>query len=302
MVNAWRTVSIGIADFGPVQKLWLDQMGFELVAEKAGPDAALAELWSIAPDTIAHQWLVACPNVNAGQLHFVQFTESVAAVRDGAAAFDLCPKNLDIYVDDIAARVTECKTAGFSFRTDEHADVKAPDGTQFREIHLPSHDAINVVLLEVVGQSLPFTPAGFAGVGPIVVTVDDANAESAFFEAMGFTPNAHNVLSGPVIEKMIGLPSGAILDITMMGDKNHPFGEMEIIQYGGTNGRNLYASTQAPARGILELHFHTDDPDALSKTLGRPITVLNVTDTLLARGPAYRLRSPVGLTVTLWPT
>ncbi|MEM8982378.1 MAG: hypothetical protein AAGC71_05090 [Pseudomonadota bacterium] len=302
MVNAWRTVSIGVADFDAVKRLWLEQMAFELLAERHGADAHLGALWNIPPEMIAHQWLIGCAGIDAGRMHLVQFASDVPAVRDGAAAFDLCPKNLDIYVDDIAARVTDLKAAGFQFRTESYSDVHAPDGTEFREIHLPSHDSINVVLLEVVGKSLPFTNAGFAGVGPLVVTVADASAEAAFYESLGFSPLAHNVLSGPVIEQMIGLPAGASLDITMLGDEAQPFGEMEIIQYGGTNGRDLYPATQPPARGIVDIHLHADDPAALAATLDCPVETCSVGETLLAAGPAYRLRSPAGMAVTLWPT
>lgn len=47
---------------------------------------------------------------------------------------------------------------------------------------MPSHDAINVVLLELVGEELPFSEAGFAGVEPLITIVEDAQKEKLFYK------------------------------------------------------------------------------------------------------------------------
>ena len=293
MPNHWTSVSIGVASLDDAARLWVDHFGFERTAHRIGPDPALAELWSIAADSIAEQWLLESPGQDAGRLHLVRFAAPASAVRDGAQSFDLCPKNLDVYVDDIAMRVAELKQAGMVFRNETHSDVVAPDGTHFREIHLPAHDHLNVVLLEVVGQSLPFSPRGFLGVGPLVTTVADANAEQSFYREIGFSPLAHNVLDGPEIERMIGLPAGASLDIRMLGAPGNPLGEMEIIQYGGTAGVDLYPRTRPPARGIIELHLSGDADHAFEATH-------TVGATLIGTGSVVRRTTPAGFRVNIW--
>ncbi|MEL7538647.1 MAG: hypothetical protein AAFZ58_12365 [Pseudomonadota bacterium] len=303
MVNHWHSVSIGVASFDAVSALWIDRFGFDVEREHAGDDASLARLWALPSGSIDHQWWLTCPGQSAGRLHIVQFSTHAGAVRDGAQSFDLCPKNLDVYVDDIARRVDELRAAGLRFRNDAFSDVVAPDGTHFREIHLPAHDGLNVVLLEVVGKSLPFTRQGYLGVGPLVTTVPDADAERAFYRELGFEPLAHNVLAGAEIERMIGLPAGATLDVSMLGEPANPLGEMEIIRYGGTNGADLYPRARAPARGILEIHAYVDDPSALAAdppTNAQTSEHIDVGASLLGRGPVCRLRTPAGFAVNLW--
>ena len=158
----------------------------------------------------------------------------------------------------------------------------------FREIHLPAHDGLNIVLLEVVGKALPFSDKGFLGVGPLVTTVADIGAERTFYERAGFEPLAHNVLSGPEIETMIGLPQGASLDIAILGETGNPLGEIEIVQYGGTDGSNLYPRTRAPARGILEIH-------CVDASVEGPACA-----TLVGQGAVRRQVTPAGFIVNHW--
>ena len=77
------------------------------------------------------------------------------SVRSGAAVFDACPKNIDIYVTDIGQRVDALKALGYNFRSATHSEVTADDGTRFREMHIGIHDDINLVLLELPDQPIP---------------------------------------------------------------------------------------------------------------------------------------------------
>lgn len=69
-------------------------------------------------------------------------------------------QNLDVYVSNLPTRAKELKPAGYRFFQDTYSGITAPDVALFHEIHMPSHDAINVVLLEVPGKKLPFTNQG----------------------------------------------------------------------------------------------------------------------------------------------
>ena len=65
--------------------------------------------------------------------------------------------------------------------------------------------------------------------------------------------------SGPEIENIVGLPPGKALDMRLLGDTNSWFGRVELIEYQGVSGENLYTKAQAPATGALHLVFKTDD-------------------------------------------
>ena len=64
------------------------------------------------------------------------------------------PKNLDIYVTDMPQRIDALKAAGRTFRNENFSEVTAPNGITFREIHMPGHDLINIVLLEILGGDM----------------------------------------------------------------------------------------------------------------------------------------------------
>ncbi len=299
----WHTVSVGVESINEACTLWVDQFGFSIAEESAGPDEALARLWGIAPDVIKRQVVLSSGGSTHGRLHLVEFAHATDSVRRGANAFDHCPKNLDIYVDDMPKRVAALKKAGYTFRNDNYSEVTAPDGTRFREIHLPSHDDINVVLLEVIGKDLPFTEKGVHGIGPLICIVSDEQRERDFYALLGFELLSDNRLDGPEIEHMIGLPRGAALTVSIWGMSASPLGEMEIIRYAGTDGNDLFSRARPPARGVLELHLDVVDLPALQQALkgaGYEAQQFQLEPCLPGQGHALRFSSPAGLTLTVW--
>jgi catechol 2,3-dioxygenase-like lactoylglutathione lyase family enzyme len=242
--------------------------------------------------------------MNSGMLHLVEFDQPGQAIRDNAQAFDLVPKNLDIYVRDMPTQVAALKAAGQTFRNENYSEVTAPDGTVFRELHMPSHDAINIVLLEVLGKELPFTPQGFAGVGPLICIIADAKTERAFWaDVMELEILADNILEGPEIEKMIGLPPGSALDVSIWGAEGESMGQMEIINYRGTKGSNLFPTAVPKQRGILYVTYEVNDLTAFTKKLktdGREWTDLGHRSTLTGAGHYIRIQSPAGLNIELF--
>ncbi|MEO0998098.1 MAG: hypothetical protein AAFX58_11320 [Pseudomonadota bacterium] len=234
-------------------------------------------------------------------MHLVEFADPAPAVRAGAAVFDLCPKNLDVYVSDMPARIEALRQRGYTFRNETFSEVEAPDGTRFREIHLDGHDAINIVLLEVLGQDRAVSTRGFGGIGPLIVIVADAAAEKAFFAtAMGLAQLADNVLSGPEIESMIGLPNGAALDVSIWGDPELPNGQIEIINYRGVDGRNLYPHARPKATGILGVSYDSAATAAIEARLrhaGIPCRRHTAVEFPERTADVIEFRSPAGLTI-----
>ncbi|MEM9533223.1 MAG: hypothetical protein AAGA23_20045 [Pseudomonadota bacterium] len=304
MLDNWRCVSVGVADLDEALAFWEETLGLKAVASNHGADRDLATLWSLEPQQITRQARVAAPGQTLGQLHLVEFATPGAAVREGAEVFDWCPKNLDVYASDLPARVVELKAAGRQFRSETYSEVNAPDGTCFREIHLPSHDAINVVLLEVLGESYPFSDQGFAGVGPLITIVGDAPAERAFVaDALGMRLKTENLLKGPEVEKMVGLPSGATLDVSIWGADDEEFGQLEIIEYGGVRGADRYPLAVPPARGVLHVNYAVADLKPLIERLSTQGTAYDEAgpvQTLAGTGRVVTVHTPAGLRIDVF--
>ena len=108
----------------------------------------------------------------------------------------------------------------------------------------------------MIDEPMHFSPQGFAGIGALVTIVEDPRAEAADYERrFGFETVARHELGGPEIEKMIGLPEGAVLDITILGEPGEHLGQLEVIAYLGASGADRYPRTVPPARGVLEIEL-----------------------------------------------
>lgn len=262
-MSAWRSAIVGVAALEPALGLWCDRFGFEPDRAAEEETTALAALLGIGEDTIARQQRLRTGGADHGMVWLVEFETPGSPVRAGARPFDACPKNLDVYVDDLPGRLPALRAAGLAFRTEDCSEVTAPNGLTFREIHLPAHDGVNVVLIQVLGKKLPFNAHGFAGIGALVTTVRDVDAEAAYYRArFALEDLAHHQLSGPEVERMIGLPAGSGLDIRILGETGQPFGQMELITYTGVSGADLYPKAKAPATGILAVDFAAIGPTA----------------------------------------
>jgi catechol 2,3-dioxygenase-like lactoylglutathione lyase family enzyme len=300
-MKSWTSVTVSVADLDEALALWSGLFGMTVIETKEGPDSDLANSWNLAAGDIHRQALLATGESRHGMIHLIEFTQPGPSIRGNAQAFDQCPKNLDIYVSDMPARMAELKAAGLQFRNEKYSEITAPDGTVFREIHLPAHDDINIVLLEIIGKELPFTEQGYAGVGPLIAIVADATAERAFYEnIMGLEVLNDNILEGPEIEKMIGLPPGSALDVSIWGGADDVMGQMEVIDYRGVEGNDLYPLTQPKHRGILQLSYEVNSLSAFTALLDEndiPWTDLGQRRNLFATGQFIRLQTPAGLKI-----
>lgn len=267
-MHSWHYATIGVADMADALTQWRDWFGFEVTVDPYASHAEFASVWGISEQEVAQRALLRTPGVEHGQVHLVQFASTPPSVRDGAAAFDHCPKNLDIHAHNLPTLKDSLARVGAHLKNTDVSEVTAPDGTRFRELHMAGHDDTNVVLLEVMGESLPFTAKGFAGIGPVVTTVRDRAEEQAFYQNLfGLKLLNQNILAGEEIERMIGLPAGASLDVVILGEQNSHFGRIELVEYRGVDGANLYPRTSAPARGLLGVTYQCPDLGEFATTL-----------------------------------
>lgn len=302
-LSSWTAVTVGVVDLDEALALWIDDFGLQLVERRAGPDPALARLWAIEADDIVDQALVRTAGARTGMLHLVQFDNPGVPVRSGAQVFDSLPKNLDIYVTDMPQRIAALKAAGRTFRNENFSEVTAPNGITFREIHMPGHDLINIVLLEILGGEMVVPDRPYAAVGPLIVIVDDADSEKQFYDDfVGLDKLSDNLLEGPSIEKMIGLPPGAALDVSIWGRADQPYGQVEVIEYRGVEGNNLYSRATPKSLGILHVSYEAPRLAPIRRLLDArriEFSEYGSVSTLYGSGAVISLRSPAGFRIEI---
>ena len=299
MASAWHWVSIGTADMEAALDFWVGLLGFECVARAEGDDLGLREHWAVTDRQVARQAMVRSAGAENGGMHLVEWDVAAESVRAEAQVFDLCPKNLDIYVDDLPMRMAQLTEQGVVFRNEHYSEAVSPDGVHFREIHLAGHDDVNVVLLQVIGSDTPIPESGFYGVGPLVCIVREPTEEKRFYEqVVGLKLSHDNILAGPDIEQMIGLPAGCALEVSIWAEPGQPLGEVELVTYQGTEGADLYPRARPGARGVTHLNWQVDDIEAFAAHLsahGVDHSASTINGSLIQSRASLIFHSPAGL-------
>lgn len=287
---------VGVAGLEEAVRLWVDTFGLAVIGQGEGADPGLETLWGLPSGTVRRQALVGMPGAVTGRLHLVEFVDPQAPVRERARPFDLCPKNLDVRLTGMRDRYRELVGAGWVMGS---APVRMPvDTMEIYEVQLKGPDVTNLSLVEVVGDGLPYTPQGYVAVTQVVGTNGDNPSERAFFEEVFELDHLdYHLFEGSEVERMVGLPAGAKLDMHILGDPHDELGKIELVQYVGVDGADLYPRARPPACGFLGVGFDTDDLDALvarAEAGGRPVEPLPTVETLTGGGRRVAVTSPAG--------
>ena len=296
MSRGFSHAIVGVASLGEAERLWVDTFGLSVTGRLEGTDPGLETLWGLPSGTIRRQSLVGMPGSETGRLHLVEFADPGPAVRAGARAFDLCPKNLDVRLTGMRDRYRELVGAGWTMGS---APVRMPvDTMEIYEVQLKGPDATNLSLVEVVDDWLPYTSEGYVAVTQVVGTNPDNPSERAFFEEVFELEHLdYHLFEGPEVERMVGLPSGAKLDMHILGDPDDELGKIELVQYVGVQGTDLYPDARPPACGFLGVGFDTEDLDALvarAEAGGYPVASQPTVETLTGGGRRVAVTSPAG--------
>ena len=285
--NAIAAAVVGVASLPVALALWCGVLGFELIAQQTGADASLESFWQLPTGGIKSQALVVTPSVATGRVWLVEFAAPAPPVRHGAATIDLCPKSLNLAPRDLPARYEEMLTRGLSFRSPW---VKYPAGDfDVHEVQLLAHDGLNLGLLEMIGLPFAFNERGFAGITNFVAVVDDIEAETNFYrEVFGLELIGEHRLRGKSMEKLIGLPSGAVVAMNIFGAKENPYGQMQLVAYQGAQGTDRYSLARPPACGQLHTVWLTKRLEAFAGDA-------RIIHTLLGTVKAIRLQTPGGM-------
>jgi catechol 2,3-dioxygenase-like lactoylglutathione lyase family enzyme len=239
--RAYAYVVIGVEDLALALDLWHGRFGMEIARREKGPDAQLARVWGLPENAIADQALLDSPGMLNGGVHLVQFASHASAVRDGAKFTDLAPQSVVVAVRDLEARYAELATdpSRFASRVTRRTLERVP----VRELHMDTHDALDVVFREPLRKPEPVSKQGYGAVQAIVITTSDMEREAAFFrDAMGL--------------EMLG---SAQSDVLVLGDRKGRVGRIEIAQSSDPQARYLYARAVPPARGLIGVTYVVPD-------------------------------------------
>lgn len=296
---AFDYVVISVADMDRSMALWINRFGMRLVTRRDGTDPDLSRAWGLANDGIADQALLRTPGMTHGGVHLVRFKTPGATVRDGAASTDLVMKSVDISVKNMAERYAELTAAGYKFRSPP-SQLSAGD-LEFSEVHMYGPDDVNIVFVDIPKKPEPTSDKGYGVAPQIVITTPDNVRETSFFQStLGLALISHNSFAGPQIEKAVGLPKGAKLDVRILGNPENHYGRLEFVQYEGATGKNLHPRAKAPARGMLSISYLVPDLNPLL-TRAQALSLVDHgrVSTVLGQGRMVSLVSPAGVRVDL---
>lgn len=296
---AFAYVVLSVADMDRALGLWVERFGMQVITRRQGTDPDLARAWGLGPDGIIDQALLRTPGMADGGVHLVRFRNPGPAVRDGAAPTDLVMKSVDISVRDMASRYAELTAAGYKFRS-APGTLRAGD-LEFLEVHMFGPDDVNIVFVDIPSRPEPVSDKHYGAAPQIVVITPDNVRETAFLQStLGLALISHNNFAGPEIEKAVGLPQGASLDVRILGNPDDHYGRLELVQYAGATSRNLYPRSRPPARGMLSVSYVVKD---LRPVLARA-AALGLIDhgrvvSALGTGRLVSLTSPAGMRIDL---
>ena len=101
MLEKSQTLTVGVADHKRAVDLWVDIIGYEIVALRTGQDEQHAKQWDIPAVSVLEQVLLGYADSSDGRILLVKTADAGPFVRAEAALFDKCAKNVDIYVTNV---------------------------------------------------------------------------------------------------------------------------------------------------------------------------------------------------------
>jgi catechol 2,3-dioxygenase-like lactoylglutathione lyase family enzyme len=306
MLSQWHVATIGVANLDVALAFWIDLVGYNIVSTSSGGDCGLGRQWSLPAEAFKRQALIGYSENLNGRLHLIEMNTPGVPVRSGSSVYDACLKNIDIYVSDIESRIVILRNAGYTTRTDLHSDIIAADGTRFREMHMAIHDGINLVLLELPDVSMSINSKGFGAIGPLISVVPKIDVEKRFYrEVLGLEMLTDNFFEGDDIERMIGLPAGAGLDVSIWGRPGQWSAQLELVQYAGVRGENRFPLSRLPNCGLHQVCFCTRQVAHIIAAAQRSrakVVHLGRIETLVGTGECWSIYTPAGLRIDLLAT
>ena len=285
-------VVIATATFSQSLAFWHEHFGYEVCHLVTTTDPSLLALWQVSEQDIGRRALLAIQGAHT-KIHLVEVLQPAAPLKQGVGNLDALPKTLNLLVKDLPSVWQRLSDAGVHMKTKwvEYEE----EGVTYRDAHIIGPDESGIGLLEAVGEDYPVNLHNIGEPASFVCTVESMSAESKFYRALGCSLRLDHEFSGPAIEQLVGLPSGASLHMQLFGpQKSHS--RIELVSYGSPM-HSHYSRAKFPHTGALFACLNINaSAQQLAEKTGATFHSVSLwgEDRQLAK-----LRSPAGATVIL---
>lgn len=264
MIDGVHHVVLGCSNFEASYKLFSEDLGLSLVTASTAVTNDRKRLWGLAQDSTCREAVFGTPGRDRGLVRLVDFGLLAGTpVREGAEPFECSPKNLDYLTPDAQEGYARLVDRGHRFRSEPVSWTY--EGVLVCEAQLPLQDGYNIVITSPMPEDKVEVP--YSGFSSSVFVVPDIEAAVLIYNQGLGLPLRHSArFAGPEIEKMVGLPPGAGLNMRVVGPQER-LGQVELVQYDGVVGRNLTSAARPPRTGLLYPAFHTEDIAKTERTL-----------------------------------
>ena len=113
---------------------------------------------------------------------------------------------------------------------------------------------------------------------------------------------SNNYFNGSEIERMIGLPEGSGLDVSIWGTHGQRNAQLELVEYDGVVGKNLFSRGCLPNCGLHSVCFITANAENIvisGQAFPCRIVSRGKLNTLAGDGVHWSIYTPAGLRIDL---
>ena len=269
-ISPIHAVTISTHDLNATRKLFTTMFGMEVVADWS-LDAAAAQLWGMAENTVAQCLWLQTPGAQHGALRLVQFAASPEPAN-APRPYDFgYIKNLDFFTDDVAAQYERFTAAGYRFLAPPVTyPLSWSQAMTATEAHLPIADGVKLSLAQVsaaprrvFGESdhaAPFTEIAAA----TQIVADYDRAVDFYCTAFDCVPSTPATTDEPAFIAALKLPAATRLRMSFIGTPQAVGGKLGLVAYEGPNlsdAQSVSAQRRPPQRGAVMLTFECRNLD-----------------------------------------
>ena len=306
-----REVAIGVAGIDRSLELYRHGLGFEVIRRGLVSAVEACALWgqdeAFETVTVGRPALEGAPTLRLLECHG-------APAR--AAADTRSPGTLGVGVTTDAIDRVHARLAAAGLRFQSPPVELTPEpvagesvGPRRFEAFGQAPDGEFIVLIERRDAPEPYGTIAaepFRTSEPLHcshVVADRAAAGRFMEQALDHQVLFEEELSGPELDRLMGLPSGSRLGFQMLAHPDYPTGRIIFIEYPEHD--DAPAFIEPPARGLHALRYDCRDldrslvrvSDAGGELLREPA---NLDSGALGRGRVATIRSPIGVLLELW--
>jgi catechol 2,3-dioxygenase-like lactoylglutathione lyase family enzyme len=265
---------VGCESLPASKKFYVDDLGFDVVAEERWSGPAFERLWALPPGASARAAMLSACGSEVGRILLVEFEAARRErVRDGLPARAYGLFNLNFYTVDAAADTARFRARGLEFWSDPVRYDLGPTAGSPVEVIFEGPDTVAINLVELattdpatrVGQMRAYveqhgrTRTGFT---PVVTTSHVArsipSAREFYERVLGMGVLIDEVIHTDDSNRFLRLEPGSRTHVVFM-QGNHMFGKIALSEPLNYACEDLAPRAHAPNIGYLAQAFEVQD-------------------------------------------